>query len=165
MVPPGGSRWGGYRSSAWVGQQIHTFGVLLGDAACHDPESGVHSMELFVGSVRNADDYYPKAQVLGLERDTIDVTWDLGAHGTVHHVSLWCMNGAAQGIGANPAGEFQVDRTHPVCIEGVAVVGEGRFFHSQADSSRLRLNYFTGSMWDPETGENSRLSAETICIS
>ena len=152
VYPPGGSPWGGVRSSAWVGETIQNLGVELGDAVCHDPESGIHMLEVFAGSKRDADDYSPRASALGYERTTIDVTWDLGDHGTVHHVSLWCMNGAAQSIGANPAGEFQVDRTYPDCIPGVATIGEGLFFGFQANASRLRLNDFIGAMWDAETG-------------
>lgn len=152
VFPPGGSPWGGIRGVAWVGERIHGINVLLGDEACIDPESGVHQLNVSIGSRRDAADVSPWLVATGLERATVDLPRSIGDHGTLYYMNAWCMNGAAQSIGANPAAEFMVDGTPPLCIKGVAVVGEGLYFHSQANASRLLLTQFTGAMTDQETG-------------
>ena len=153
--PPGGSVWGGIRSFAWVGEHISKVGVPLfqdGFVTCHDPESGVHQVEVFAGSKRDAWDHSPRKVVTGLENTTVEVGWNLGPHGTVHHLNVWCMNGAAQSLGANPASEIRIDRTPPTCHAGQAVIGEGVYRHVQADTSRLQISYFDRAWSDQETG-------------
>lgn len=185
--PPGASTWGGIRGFAWVGEFAGGIRVLspqstcglrgvgdddpqaLGPCICNDPESGIHSLHLVIGSRPAADDVMVAQDITGL--DDVPLRLDFGGaatptpgsngmlrevpHGEITYATIRCRNGANVHTDSAPPGQFRVDRTPPVCLGDYAVLGEGDLPAAQHVTSRLMVRGFTGVFWDAETGIRS----------
>ena len=160
--PDGARRWFGIRQFNWISPDIRLLGIDISEETCKDPESGIHAAVYAIGTYPRGDDIVPWQVTRALTPQQVEVPDDLpfGVDpdgicdwcSSAHYVSVGCMNGAAQTEYCEVPPSFRIDGTPPQCLEGIPMLGYGRDYAYQPDTSLLMVHNFVGALQDDETG-------------
>jgi hypothetical protein len=161
--PVGSTDYGGTRIHTWISASTTAINVHISNGVCVDDESGIHKINMWVGTKRNAiGDLVKEHEVQAGTIHTIDISksilldfkdkveCDQCGDDTV--VGVECINGASLKKVCQRYASYRVDGSPPTCKSNFVLLGDGAKKGFQSVSHTLKISNFEYALEDRETG-------------